>query len=66
MERIRKWMIIMAIPPEGETEGFNEESQAENHNVPYDEYKPVYEDMTFYATWQELPDYEVVITPGEE
>ena len=38
----------------------------ENHNVPYDEYKPVYEDMTFYATWQELPDYEVVITSGEE
>lgn len=38
----------------------------ESHDVPYDEYKPVYEDMTFYAIWQELPEEEVVITSGEE
>lgn len=38
----------------------------ESHDVPYDEYKPVYEDMTFYAIWQELPEEEVVITAGEE
>lgn len=24
------------------------------NGVPYDMYKPIYEDMTFYATWQEL------------
>ncbi len=37
---------------------------SEEHDVPYDEYKPVYEDVTFYATWQELPVSEVVITAG--
>lgn len=30
--------------------------------VPYDRYKPVYEDMTFYAIWQELPVEDVVLT----
>lgn len=34
-------------------------------DVPYDEYKPVYEDMVFYATWQELPIEDVVITNGQ-
>ena len=31
---------------------------SESHDVPYDEYKPVYEDMSFYAVWQELPPPE--------
>lgn len=30
--------------------------------VPYDRYKPVYEDMVFYATWQELPVTEVILS----
>lgn len=30
--------------------------------IPYDRYKPVYEDMIFYATWQELPVDDVVLT----
>ena len=30
--------------------------------IPYDRYKPVYEDMVFYATWQELPVEDVVLT----
>lgn len=34
---------------------------SEKRGVPYDEYKPVYEDMTFCATWQELSEEEVVI-----
>ena len=34
----------------------------EAHDTPYDEFKPVYEDMVFYATWQQLPEAEVVIT----
>lgn len=29
--------------------------------VPFDRFKPVYEDMTFYATWQELPVDEVIL-----
>lgn len=36
--------------------------RTESWDVPYDEYKPVYEDMTFYAVWQELPEEEVVLT----
>lgn len=28
------------------------------NGVPYDMYKPIYEDMTFYALWQELPTQE--------
>lgn len=36
---------------------------SEAEHVPYDEYKPVYEDMTFYAMWQELPVEEVILTP---
>ena len=31
---------------------------SEKRNVAYDEFKPVYEDMTFYALWQELPTQE--------
>lgn len=31
---------------------------SQSHDVPYDEYKPVYEDMSFYAVWQELPPPE--------
>lgn len=34
------------------------------HDTPYDEFKPVYEDMVFYATWQQLPETEIVITDG--
>ena len=34
---------------------------SEKRGVHYDEYKPVYEDMTFCATWQELSEEEVVI-----
>lgn len=30
--------------------------------IPFDRYKPVYEDMTFYAIWQELPVEDVVLT----
>ena len=30
--------------------------------IPFDRYKPVYEDMTFYAVWQELPVEDVVLT----
>lgn len=30
--------------------------------VPYDVYKPVYEDMTFHARWQELNDEDVTFT----
>lgn len=30
--------------------------------IPYDRYKPIYEDMTFYAIWQELPVEDVVLT----
>ena len=37
---------------------------SEEHDVPFDEYKPIYEDITFYAIWQELPCEEVVITSG--
>ncbi len=29
--------------------------------VPFDRFKPVYEDMTFYAAWQELPVEEVIL-----
>lgn len=36
--------------------------RTESRDVPYDEYKPVYEDMTFYAVWQELPEEEVILT----
>lgn len=36
------------------------------HDTPYDEFKPVYEDMVFYATWQQLPESEVVLTDGME
>ena len=39
---------------------------SQNHNVPYDGYKPIYEDMVFYATWQQLPVEEVVIVTGTE
>lgn len=35
---------------------------SESHDVPYDEYKPVYENMVFYATWQQLPEEDVIIT----
>lgn len=35
---------------------------SESHDVPYDEYKPVYEDMVFYAAWQQLPEADVVLT----
>ncbi len=35
---------------------------ATKEGIPYDRYKPVYEDMTFYATWQELPVADVVLT----
>ena len=28
------------------------------NGVPYDMYKPIYEDITFYATWLELPTEE--------
>lgn len=31
---------------------------SEKHDVPYDEYKPVYEDMSFYAVWKEFPEDE--------
>ena len=31
---------------------------ATENGVPYDAYKPVYEDMTFYASWTELPSTE--------
>ena len=31
--------------------------------VPFDEYKPVYEDITFYAMFQELPVEEVIVVP---
>lgn len=31
------------------------EWQTTEHSVPYDEYKPVYEDMSFVPIWQELP-----------
>ena len=37
----------------------------ENHDAPYDPYKPIYEDMVFYATWQELPVEEVVLVTGK-
>lgn len=37
--------------------------RTESWDVPYDEYKPIYEDMTFYATWQELSEKEVVLIP---
>lgn len=39
---------------------------SEAFDVPYDEFKPVYEDMVFYASWQELPVEEVVIVTGTE
>lgn len=29
------------------------EWRTKSHDVPYDEYKPVYEDMVFYALWEE-------------
>lgn len=35
---------------------------SESHDAPYDEHKPVYEDIVFYATWQQLPETEVIIT----
>ncbi len=38
----------------------------EAYDIPYDEFKPVYEDMIFYATWQQLPEVEVVITDGSQ
>ena len=31
--------------------------------VPFDEYKPVYEDVTFYASFQEMPVEEVIVVP---
>ena len=34
----------------------------ETRDMPYDEYKPVYEDVVFYATWQQLPEEDVIIT----
>lgn len=37
---------------------------SEENDVPYDEFKPVYEDWVFYATWQQLPETEVIITDG--
>lgn len=56
------WQILCV--KDGETAGvepvpFREGSLfiswiSEKRNVPYDPYKPVYEDMSFNATWQEL------------
>lgn len=31
--------------------------------IPYDPFKPIYEDMTFYSTWQELPIEEITLSP---
>lgn len=31
--------------------------------VPFDEYKPVYEDVTYYASFQEIPVEEVIVVP---
>ena len=39
---------------------------SENHDVPFDEYKPIYEDITFYAIWQELSREEAVTALGAE
>lgn len=33
------------------------------NGVPYDSYKPVYEDMTFYAAWQEVTVKEITESP---
>lgn len=39
---------------------------SEKYDVPYDEFKPVYEDMVFYSVWQQLDVEEVVIVTGTE
>ncbi len=36
---------------------------ATEEGIPYDPYKPIYEDMTFYSTWQELPIEEITLSP---
>lgn len=36
------------------------------YDVAYDEFKPIYEDVVFYATWQQLPETEVIITDGTQ
>ncbi len=38
--------------------------RSQAYNVAYDEFKPVYEDVVFYAIWQQLPETEVIITDG--
>ncbi len=36
---------------------------SESYDVPYDAFKPVYEDMVFYSSWQELSAEEIVTVP---
>ncbi len=39
---------------------------SEASDVPYDEFKPVYEDMVFYALWQQLEVEEIITVTGAE
>lgn len=36
----------------------------QQNDVAYDEFKPVFEDVTYYAMWQQLPETEVILTDG--